>query len=82
MKQRFVRWYAARIKYRTEKTSTNFLEATGIEHYVPLQDDKPSIRSLIFARTDSEPVLSLPSECGLSISYLHDASANIKLPLK
>ena len=74
MKQRIVRWYAARVKYRTEKNIKQFLEEAGIEHYIPLQDGKPAIPSLIFVRTDYELALSLPSECGISISYLHDTA--------
>jgi transcription antitermination factor NusG len=75
MKQRIVRWYAARVKYRTEKDIKHYLETAGIEHYIPLQDGKPSLPSLIFIRTDYERALSLPLECGFSISYLHDASS-------
>ena len=74
MKRGYVHWYAARVRYQTEKTIKKFLEAQGIEHYIPMQDEKPLIPCLIFIRTDHEKALSLPIVSGYMISYLYDPS--------
>jgi transcription antitermination factor NusG len=72
MKQRIVSWYAAHVKYQTEKKIKQFLERKGIQHYIPLQDDKPFIPGTVFIRTDYERALSLPVECGCMIDYLYN----------
>ena len=72
MRQRIIRWYAAKVIYRSENNIKHFLEQKGIEHYVPLQDDKTAIPGLIFIRTDYTRALSLRSESGYLISYSHD----------
>lgn len=72
MKRSCVQWYAARVKYQTEKTIKEFLEKRGIEHYIPLQDEKPLIPCLIFIRTDYKQALTLPAESGYMISYLRN----------
>ena len=72
MRQRIIRWYVARINYRTGKNIKQFLEQAGIEHYIPLQDGNPELYGLIFIRTDHDRALSLPAESGIGISYLHD----------
>jgi transcription antitermination factor NusG len=72
MKQSFVHWYAAKVKYLTERKIKNFLEQKGIQHYIPFQDEKPAIPCLVFIRTDYERALSLPVELGCTISYLYD----------
>ena len=73
MRQRIVRqWYAARVKHQTEKTIKQFLEESGIEHCIPMEDGKPTIPSLIFVRTDYERALSLRTESGMHISYIPD----------
>ncbi|MDR1199185.1 MAG: UpxY family transcription antiterminator [Prevotellaceae bacterium] len=72
MKQRFVFWYVAKVKYRTEKKIKQYLEKEGIEHYIPLQEEKPLLPCTIFIRTDYERALSLPVECGCTIDYLYN----------
>jgi transcription antitermination factor NusG len=74
MKQSIVFWYAARVKYRTEKKIKHFLEQRGIEHYIPFQDDKPVIPCVVFIRTDYQQALALPVASGYTISYLYDAN--------
>jgi transcription antitermination factor NusG len=73
MKQRIVFWYAAHVKYQTEKKIKQFLEQKGIQHYIPLQDDKPVIPCVVFIRTDHRQALALPVESGYTISYINDA---------
>jgi transcription antitermination factor NusG len=48
------------------------LEAKGIQHYIPFQEEKPAIPCLVFIRTDYEKALSLPAESGYTISYIYD----------
>ena len=71
-KQRFVHWYVAKVKYLTEKKIKQFLETSGIEHYIPLQDEKPVLPCLVFIRADYVEALSLPGKSGFRISYLYD----------
>jgi transcription antitermination factor NusG len=73
MKQRFVHWYVAKVKYRTEKKIKQYLETEGIEYYIPFHDDKPLIPCMVFIRTDYERALSLPLKCGCMIDYLYNA---------
>jgi transcription antitermination factor NusG len=73
MKQGFVFWYAAKVRYRTEKKIKQYLEKEGIEHYIPFPDDKPLIPCTVFIRTDYERALSLPVECGCTMDYLYNA---------
>jgi transcription antitermination factor NusG len=74
MKRSFAQWYAARVKYQTEKKIKNYLEEKGIQHYIPLQEEKPVIPCLVFIRTDHEQALSLSKESSYAIDYLHDVN--------
>jgi transcription antitermination factor NusG len=73
MKQSFVFWYAAKVRYRTEKKIKQYLEKEGIEHYIPLLEEKPLIPCTVFIHTDYERALSLPVECGCTMDYLYNA---------
>ncbi|GHT87462.1 transcriptional regulator [Bacteroidia bacterium] len=73
MKQSYVYWYVAKVKYRTERKIQQYLETNGIEHYIPLQDEKPVLPCLVFIRTSHDRALSLPEETGCAISYRYDA---------
>ncbi|MDR1898144.1 MAG: hypothetical protein LBR10_15305, partial [Prevotellaceae bacterium] len=80
-------WYAARVKYQTEKKIKSFLEDEKIEHYIPfemvvrerngkkIQKEKPVIPCLIFVHTDYHTALSLPDSSGFSISYIRNLEA-------
>ena len=73
MKPRIIcRWYVAKVKHQTEKTIKQFLEQSGIEHCIPMEDGKPAIPNLIFVRTDYNRALSLREELGMYISYIPD----------
>jgi len=75
-------WYAARVKYRTEKRIKVFLEDKAIEHFIPfrtvvrelngrrVQKERPEIPCLVFVRTDYRTALSIPGESGFSVSYI------------
>ncbi|MDR0724856.1 MAG: UpxY family transcription antiterminator [Prevotellaceae bacterium] len=84
MEQRIVHWYAARVKYRTEKKIKNFLEEKEIGHFIPfrtifreqkgkrVQKEKPVISCVIFVKTDYMTALSIPDKLGLSVSYIYN----------
>jgi transcription antitermination factor NusG len=77
-------WYAARIKYQTEKIIKVWLGEKEIEHFIPfhtvvmerngkrIKKEKPLITGLLFVRTDYRTALSLPKESKMSISYLRN----------
>jgi transcription antitermination factor NusG len=73
MRQRIVlRWYVARVKRQTENKIKQYLEQSGIEHCIPMQDGTPVIPSLIFVHTDYNRAVSLREESGIFISYIPD----------
>ncbi|MDR1129531.1 MAG: UpxY family transcription antiterminator [Prevotellaceae bacterium] len=77
-------WYAARVKYRTEKLIKNFLEKEGIKHFIPfqtvfkerkgkrIQKEKPVISCLIFVNTDYSTAVSIPDKSGFIVSYIQN----------
>jgi transcription antitermination factor NusG len=85
MEQNVVCWYAARVKYRTEKRIKDYFEESGIEHFIPfhkvickqhgkkIQKEKPVISCLIFVNTDYFTALNLPDKSGFSMSYIYNS---------
>ncbi|MDR0506103.1 MAG: UpxY family transcription antiterminator [Dysgonamonadaceae bacterium] len=77
-------WYAARVKYRTEKKIQVGLEERGIKHFIPFHKvmierngrkkkvEKPVIACLIFVYTDYQTALSLPDDLQFSITYMRN----------
>jgi transcription antitermination factor NusG len=84
MEHGIVHWYAARVKYRTEKMIKDFLEEKEIKHFIPfrkvfkelngkkIQKEKPVISCLIFVNTDYMTALSIPDKSGFRISYIYN----------
>jgi transcription antitermination factor NusG len=84
MERNISRWYAGRVKYRTEKMIKNFLEEKEIKHFIPfqkvfreyngkrIQKEKPVISCLIFVNTDYMTALSIPDKSGFSVSYIYN----------
>ena len=87
MDQSIVHWYAARVKYQTEKKIKTFLEENQIEHYIPfkkvivercgkkIQREKPEIPCFVFVRTTYQEALAIASICTYSLSYIRNLSA-------
>ncbi|MDR2383080.1 MAG: UpxY family transcription antiterminator [Prevotellaceae bacterium] len=85
MEQGIVHWYAARVKYRTEKKIKTFLEEKAIGHFIPfrtifwerkgkrIRREKPVISCVIFVKTDYLTALSIPANLGLSVSYIYNS---------
>jgi transcription antitermination factor NusG len=84
MKQDTVHWYAARVKYHTEKMIKSFLEEAAITHFIPFETifwerngkrvskEKPVIACLIFINTDYMTALSIPDRSGFYVSYIYN----------
>jgi transcription antitermination factor NusG len=84
MEQDIVHWYAARVKYRTEKMIKDFLEEKDIKHFIPfqkvfseqngkrIQRERPVISCIIFVNTDYTTALSLPVNSGYHMSYIYN----------
>ncbi|MDR1583819.1 MAG: UpxY family transcription antiterminator [Prevotellaceae bacterium] len=84
MEQEIIHWYAARVKYRTEKMIKNFLEEKEIKHFIPfqkvfkkqngkkVQKEKPVISCLIFVNTNYVTALSIPDDSGFRVSYIYN----------
>jgi transcription antitermination factor NusG len=84
MEQDIAHWYAARVKYRTEKIIKNFLEEKDIKHFIPfrkvfkerngkrIQKESPVIACLIFVKTDYLTAMSIPNNSGINLSYIYN----------
>ncbi|MDR2287306.1 MAG: UpxY family transcription antiterminator [Prevotellaceae bacterium] len=84
MKQDIAHWYAARVKYHTEKVIKDFLEEKDIKHFIPfqkvfkerngkrIQKEKPVIACLIFVNTDYMTAMSIPDNSGINLSYIYN----------
>jgi transcription antitermination factor NusG len=84
MEQNIIHWYAARVRYRTEKMIKDFLEEKEIKHFIPfqkifrerdgkrIQKERPVISCLIFVNTDYVTALSIPDKSGFSVSYIYN----------
>ncbi|GHV55641.1 transcriptional regulator [Bacteroidia bacterium] len=77
-------WYAARVKYQTEKYIKKWLEERGIEHFIPFRtviveyngkkkkQERPLIPCIVFVNTTYQSALSLPVESGFSMTYIRN----------
>ncbi|MDR1594703.1 MAG: UpxY family transcription antiterminator [Prevotellaceae bacterium] len=85
MEYEIAHWYAARVKFRTEKMIKNFLEMKEIKHFIPfrtvfreqngkrIQKEKPVISCIVFVNTDFTTALSIPYDSGFSMSYIYNS---------
>jgi transcription antitermination factor NusG len=90
------RWYAGRVKYRTEQKIKDFLTEKGIDCYIPFEKvfverkgkivrvERPVIPSLIFVCTDYKTLTIIQKECGSTIFYItnHDTKKIEPIPDK
>ena len=79
-----VHWYAAHVKYQTEKKIKTWFEQVKIEHFIPFKTvvieykgrkkkkERPVIPCIIFVHTTYSKAISLPVESGYSMSYIRN----------
>ena len=78
-----IHWYAARVKYRTEKKIKSFLEENQIECYIPfkkviveqegkrIEKEKPALPCFVFVRASYRKALDIALACSYSLSYIY-----------
>jgi transcription antitermination factor NusG len=80
-----ISWYAAKVKYQTERKIKNYLTECGIEHYIPFHKVilernngrrkavmRPVISCFVFVRTDLKTAMALPIDTGMTMNYIRD----------
>ncbi|GHU62027.1 transcriptional regulator [Bacteroidia bacterium] len=77
-------WFAAKVKYQTEKKIKAWLDEVSVENFVPfrtlvmerhgkrIQREKPLVPGLLFVRTDYRKALSLPVESHTTMNYMRN----------
>ncbi|GHT53508.1 transcriptional regulator [Bacteroidia bacterium] len=81
-------WFAAKVKYRTEKKVKAWFEEQSIEHYIPIrkimvekegkrvQKEKILVPGLLFIHTDYQKALSLSAESKVKMIYLRNLESH------
>ena len=77
-------WYAAKVKYQTERKVKTWLDEQAIENFIPfrtvmierdgrrIKREKPIIPGLLFIRTNYQTVCALPVESSIKMIYLRN----------
>ena len=77
-------WYAAKVKYQTERKVKGWLDEQAIENFIPfhtvlierngrkIKREKPIVPGLLFIRTDYQTACTLPVESTIKIVYLRN----------
>jgi len=77
-------WYAAKVKYQTEKRIKSWLDEQTVENFIPfrtvlierngrkIKREKPIIPGLLFIRTDYQTACSLPNESRIKMVFLRN----------
>jgi transcription antitermination factor NusG len=77
-------WYAAKVKYQTEKKIKSWLDEISIENFIPfrtvvverngkrIRKEKPLVPGLLFVRTNYRKALSLPVESAITMNYMRN----------
>ena len=81
-------WFAAKVKYQTEKKIKLWLEEQSVEHFVParkvmvekngkrVEKEKVLIPGLLFIRTDYQKALSLSAESKIKMVYMRNLESH------
>jgi transcription antitermination factor NusG len=87
------RWYAGRVKYRTEQKIKDFLTEQGIRYYIPFEKvfverrgkmvtrERPVIPSLIFVNTNYKMLTVIQKECKQTIIYVRNHVTRLIEPI-
>ena len=77
-------WYAAKVKYQTERKVKSWLDEQTIENFIPFQTvlverngrkikrEKPIVPGLLFIRTNHRMACALPNESGIKMVFLRN----------
>ena len=77
-------WYAAKVKYQTERKMKAWLDEQAIENFIPfrkilierngrkIEREKPMVPGLLFIRTNYQTACSLPDESSIKMVYLRN----------
>jgi len=81
-------WYAAKVKYLTERKVKAWLDEQAIENFIPfrtvmierngrrIEREKPIVPGLLFIRTDYHTACALPVESRTKIVYLRNLESH------
>lgn len=88
-----VRWFAIRVEYRGEMAVKRYLDAKGIEHFLPMQYREvvagrrkirklvPSVHNLIFIRTTKQQIDRIKSTTAYPIRYMMQRDGSRSHPI-
>ncbi|MDR1745786.1 MAG: UpxY family transcription antiterminator [Tannerella sp.] len=91
-----IHWYAAKVRYQTEKKIKKYLTEHGIEHYIPFHKvvierngrrksvERPVISCFVFVHTDRKTALALPADMSITMNFIHclDTGQMLVIPPK
>lgn len=81
-------WYAAKVKYQTERKMKSWLDEQSIENFVPfrtvlveqngrkIKKEKPVVPGLLFIRTSYQTACTLTVESNIKMVYLRNFESN------
>jgi len=81
-------WYAAKVKYQTERKMKAWLDEQAIENFIPfrktliergnrkIKKEKPIVPGLLFIRTNYQTACILPSESSIKMIYLRNLESH------
>jgi len=81
-------WFAAKVRYQTEKKIKVWLEEQSVEHYIPvrkimverdgkrIEKEKVLIPGLLFIHTDYQKALSLSAESKIKMVYMRNLESH------
>jgi len=81
-------WYAAKVKYQTERKMKSWLDELAIENFIPfhtvwvekngrkIKREKPIVPGLLFIRTNYQKASALPVESSIKMVFLRNLESN------
>jgi len=81
-------WYAAKVKYQTERKMKAWLDEQTIENFIPFRTvmierngrkfkrDKPMVPGLLFIRTDYQTACALPAESIIKMVFMRNLESH------
>jgi transcription antitermination factor NusG len=84
MNENQIHWFAAKVKYQTEKKIKVWLDEMAVENFIPfttvvierngrkMRKEKPLVSGLLFVRANYRKALSLPVESKITMNYMRN----------